>query len=195
MKTIRTAHFFLILGLIFSAGCGGPVQPAGGAGKSANTSLDAAVMLLNQGKTMEAVGNLAEVIKADPNNAEAFRMMGDIFFSKNDIERAEAFYMRAVELDTPNGLVYDGLGQVYIKKNDAAGAVQFFLKAREKSPNLPDPYYHLGVLALASKETEAAINFFKQALSVDPAHPPTLAMVSQLEEAAKKVIASGAVPQ
>lgn len=187
MKTAK-ASLSLTAALViiaFTYGCGNQVNPA--ASLKTPNSVEAALTLFNQGKTLEAVGNLTEIIKSDPNNSEAFRVLGDIFFSKNELDRAEAFYMRSAELNSSNGLLYDSLGQLQIKKNNAQAAVQFFMKAAEKNPRLPDPYYHLGILALASKETDAAINFLKKALSVDPNHAPTLAVVAQLEQVAKKV--------
>jgi len=184
-----TDPFFRSLALVSSlallVGCGGQMTPPA-AGK-AGQSIEAAMTLLNQGKTLEAVGNLTEIIKSDPNNAEAFRVLGDIFFSKNEFDRAEAFYLRAVELKSTNGLLYDSLGQLAIKKGSAPAAVQYFLKASEINPRIPDPYYHLGILALASKETEAAINMFKKALAVDPNHVPTLGVVAQLEATAQQL--------
>jgi len=115
----------------------------------------------------EALAEIDGVIKLDPNNAQAYFLLGLIFRAEGDEERALNSLQRSVELDAD---LTDGwiiLGNIYELKKDPI-ALQYYSNAVNSDDK--------NIFALHSKafylqnngEVQKAINLYNQLLDIDP---------------------------
>ena len=75
-----------------------------------------AAELFKLGKYDEAIAKYQEVIKADPQNSDAYFSMGATFQAKKDIDQAIAAYRQAISFDPKNKDYKDVLEKAYEEK-------------------------------------------------------------------------------
>jgi len=100
------------------------------ANAAANADLVAAASLMQTGKFADAAQRLDAIVKREPQNAQAWRMLGDARLRAKEPDAALAAYQKLVELepDSPRGLY--GIGVVHAVRKDADGAFEWFGKAK-----------------------------------------------------------------
>ena len=74
-----------------------------------------AVQAYGDGHYDKAIGVLDAVIEKDQTNDAAYYYLGMSYIKKKELDVAEAYLQKAVELDSSNFWYRDMLGQVYIK--------------------------------------------------------------------------------
>ena len=104
--------------------------------------------------------------------------LGSVFFQRDYLEQAEAFFKLALADDPSASEAHYGLGSVYLKQQNTAKARQSFERAVRLQSNypgtLPNAWNNLGILAARDGRTEEAIRNFQRALELDPSHPIAL---------------------
>ena len=78
------------------------------------------------GRYDEAIGLLNEVVKASPDNADAYNMLGYSHRKKGDYANSFKFYERALKIDPEHKGAHEYIGQAYLE-----------------SKNLPKAKWHL----------------------------------------------------
>ena len=76
-----------------------------------------------------------EVLTKDANNIEGHILMGSIWFSRNDKDKAFAELNHAIELDPKRVESYLSLSRFYMVTNDAGKAEELFKRAISVNPN------------------------------------------------------------
>ena len=76
-------------------------------------------------------------IKVTKNNFVAHNNLGNIYFSKGDLDEAEEQYAKALEALPAYPEAHNGMGAVLLKKNKIDLAVKHFKKAFELDPHNP----------------------------------------------------------
>lgn len=92
----------------------------------------------------EASDRFSEVIRQNPNNAEAYYQRGLARLNRGDAKEALADFDQAVKLDPKSAEAYDGRGQAYSAAGDPVAASKDFDKAIELKPGLAAAYQHRG---------------------------------------------------
>ena len=134
--------------------------------KQIDTDYQMAVNFYQNGKTPEATRQLALVLAADPEHAEANHLMGFIRLGRGQYEEAVKHFQRALKTKPDMLECQNNLGVAYMHLEQYEDAAVIF-KELSKSPlytspwlafvNLGWAYYQMGMLAEAIDETEMAV--------------------------------------
>ncbi len=194
MKGSKNLIWFVVVSFL-SLTSGSSVLSADSSGSlnaSESSSVAPALAHLEQGRTQDAIAHLEKVLKENPNDLEARKALGNIYFSSNEIKNAKKAYLEVLAKG-PNAETYNNLGIVYLKEENAQKAVESFQKAVEQDPNYTRAYFNLGELSLISGRFPMALAFFKKVETIDTNHPlihyklgVSLAKSGRLEEALKE---------
>lgn len=115
---------------------------------------------------------LQETIKQNPENAEAYAYLGDIFLEKKRYDAAIDLYKKAIDLSQQNGENYFRLGQAYYYKQLGQLAIDNFQKAYAADKNIKFAYYHIGLTYLVLlRDKQKTIANWENYLSIAPEDP------------------------
>lgn len=84
-------------------------------------------------------------------------------------DRAEAAYLRAIQLDPTLGHALTNLGNLRFRRGDAAQSESLYKRALAIDPEQPEAYYNLGYIASERGEHAEARSCFEAAVKSDPA--------------------------
>jgi tetratricopeptide (TPR) repeat protein len=96
--------------------------------------------LRQQGKLNEAIEILQKATEIDPENAQAWSLLGGIYNETNS-EKAIRCYEKGLTLNRRYYLAYRGLGNYYLKKNNYSLAEEYYSKAININPYRFGPIY------------------------------------------------------
>ena len=114
------------------------------AGKQLKAKLGQAKALLKLEKVPEAVEELTEIIKSDPENQEAYFMLGIIYFNKKQHDKAFDYLQKCVSLkEDVMPEAYNFLGFINIERGDIVNGIDNLTKAIAISPDYVYPRYNL----------------------------------------------------
>lgn len=123
-----------------------------------------------QGKPDLARDQYRMAAEQDPKNLKAWRLLGDLASSLDDLKQAEKAYAKALDLDPRSGDLHNNLAWVYAKRDRRLGrARELVERALELTPE-HRPYYldTLGVLQLKQGKPEEAVASLAEAVSTIP---------------------------
>lgn len=126
--------------------------------------LEQALQALQRQRTDRAIKVMEEAIAIEPDNPELYQRVGLIYQSKGDLDTADQYFYRALEVDPHFTIALSSLAINATKRKDSAAARRFLeAVAREfakKEVPTVDEYalflYALGVLALHEKDLDYA---------------------------------------
>ncbi len=95
------------------------------------------------GRSQEAAGLLEQVVARDSSWADIFALLGGIYMSLNQLERAIPMLDRAVVLDPGAWKSRNRLGVAHLRRGDTKRAVAAFQGAVQAAPYAPVPHLHL----------------------------------------------------
>ncbi len=81
-----------------------------------------------------ALESLTRATKLDPDNANAFQMIGSLM-SRQNLEQCIEMYQRCISINPKAYLAYNGLGNFYLKTNKFDKAITNYTKAIEIDPS------------------------------------------------------------
>jgi len=76
--------------------------------------------------------------RRNPEYSETYMNLGNLKFMKNDLKKAEEFYLKSIELNPENIQAMKNLIVIYNRTNRMQEAIQLWQKIRQISPNDPD---------------------------------------------------------
>jgi Tfp pilus assembly protein PilF len=181
MKNSRTLKILLIAVIV-----SGTVVCLNGCRSQSNTQIDTKSLLEeanrliryyqgNRGELKKAYEDLSEIIKREPNHAEAYVRMAelyikDAYLSDNnfDWERAkesEQWIRKAQEI-SPDSAFIDGIySYFYFAKQDYGQALELAKSAVKKDPTNPDWYFQLARVYDKETDHRGAIQSLNDALN------------------------------
>lgn len=92
----------------------------------------------------EASDRFSEVIRQNPNSAEAYYQRGLSRLNRGNAKESLADFDQALKLDPKSAEAYDGRGQAHSASGDPVAAAKDFDKAIELKPGLASAYQHRG---------------------------------------------------
>jgi tetratricopeptide (TPR) repeat protein len=125
----------------------------------------AALLVLSQGRTDEAITRLRAIVEKYPAHAGSRNELAWLLASrKQELPFALELAQRAARL-TPRAEVLDTLGFVQLTSGDAAGAVGSLERSLALRPDAPGSRYRLGLALAATGRTAEAERAFRGALA------------------------------
>lgn len=129
--------------------------------------LDKAIELQKNGNLEEALSCYKTVIKYDPNNSEAFHLLGTIYYQKNDLNKAIFYFKQAIDLNDRNYLALNSLALIYTEMANAQTAEPLLQKAISINPAHAESFFNLGNLLLLTNKIQDAFTNFIKAFELD----------------------------
>lgn len=114
-----------------------------------------------------------EVLKQDPQQADALHLLGMIAYQSQDFQKALTYYKQAIDSENTSPQFYNNLGNAHLSLNnlkEAEMAYQESLKLAQESDNLKvetEANFNLGIL-LSQKDDPQAIQYFEKAIENQP---------------------------
>jgi len=126
------------------------------------------------GKKKEAEAIYRDILKHDPENVDALRLLAGLATTQNEHRDAEVLLRRALELAPDFGRAMADLVVNLIEQEKIDDALQFAARLTRIGPDNPDTFLLLGNAYGACGRHDEAIGAYEKALSILPAHPGAL---------------------
>jgi tetratricopeptide (TPR) repeat protein len=142
------------------------------------------------GNDDEAINDLIEALRLDPNNSWALIMMGNIFArNKKDLETAMIYYNRVLEVDSNNHIALNNIAATLYESGDTAKAEQYFLSSRRVDPTYPNSIYGLLKIYKDKGDSKAAFELSIELMKlIDTSSPFYSDAVKSSQNAASMLI-------
>jgi len=125
-----------------------------------------AILLANNGFNEEALSNLQYLEKYFPEDCELQYNIGILYEKNKDLDKAEAAYRKALEINPQEDFYYN-LGEVLMEKelwDDAINAFKEVLKTDTQDGNC---YFNLGLCFLKKEEINLATDNLQKAIELN----------------------------
>ncbi len=124
--------------------------------------------LMRSGKLDDAVVQLYNALKINPNYEEAHANLGCTLARQNKVNDAIYHYQKALRINQNNVKAHNNLGILLVGKGKVNDAIYHYQKALRINPKYAGAYYNLGKIYANKGEVENAILYYKKALQVSP---------------------------
>jgi len=132
-------------------------------------------MELNQNGDPAGAERIYEgILRRDPNNVDALRLMGVLYAKAEKYNDAEAYFRRAVEIAPDYWTAWINLGSALNEQQKFDKAEAAYKRALEIKPGSVHTLEQLGANALNEGRLEDSISWLRRALALDENHFPSL---------------------
>ncbi|MBI4446370.1 MAG: tetratricopeptide repeat protein [Acidobacteria bacterium] len=115
-----------------------------------------------------ALNAYRQVVKLDPDYADAYVNMGTIYYNQRKFLEAERYYRLALARDPYHARACFNLGNALDEMNCVEKAAEFYEKALEIDPLFADAHYNLAVICEKWGQPDRAIKHWKRYLALEP---------------------------
>jgi tetratricopeptide (TPR) repeat protein len=134
-----------------------------------------------------AAENFRSLISKEPTKGENFFYYGENFFKSGDIDSANIFYQKGIDVNATNPLNYVGLGKILLAKGNTADAKTQFYKASTLGGNKNTEVMRRlaeAWLVTDTKNADEALALANNAVKVEPKNPENYIILgdAQLEK-------------
>ena len=126
------------------------------------------------GETAKAEKIYRELLRRDPENVDALRLMGVLCVKQEKYNDAEAFFRNAVELEPDFWMAWFNLGMALTEQQKFDKAEKAYRRALEIAPGSVHTIEKLGSNYLTDGRHEEAIKWLEKALELDESYFPAL---------------------
>jgi tetratricopeptide (TPR) repeat protein len=138
------------------------------------------------GQYSEAERICRQVLEADPDNAEAWHLLGLTNLRLNRLGEAESSYRRALGARPDLAEVHSDLGVVLAIQGRLDEAVASFRQALAQAPNSADAHNNLGLALGQLGRLDEAVASLRQAVNLNPDHPRALSTLGHVLSSQRK---------
>jgi tetratricopeptide (TPR) repeat protein len=135
--------------------------------------LGAAKALGKVGQWEEADEMVFGLLKIQPENVEAYTVLGDLALDREDYPAAERWFRKALEIDPDSALAASGLGNCLNRAGRLEEARDLLAAYHRKDPTSHAITYNLDVVSERLGDQRAALALNEQAIKLDPEHSMT----------------------
>src|SRR5262245_5591822 len=111
---------------------------------------------------------LQDILKANPQNAEALTLMGTVQLYKNNLQQAEQRFQAAIKAQPDNVMGYRALADLYARQNKIDDALKVVRTGLDKQPKSLQLRFPLAALLELKREYEPAIAEYEAMLKDQP---------------------------
>lgn len=148
---------------------------------SLKSILERAMFLHQQGDTVQAEAMYRQVLDAEPNEPNAWHLLGVLAWQRNDLKTAEEQIRKAIQIHRAVSAYHSNLGGVLKQKGDIDGAIESYEYAFKLSPDdekarreLAQLLHAHGQSLMDAREWDAGTVAYKRTLEIDPYSVSTL---------------------
>lgn len=134
---------------------------------------------LDPAAIMPAMQRIAE----DPEDSEALKDLGDLYFDAGDYTTAAQWHAKAVDVDPKDVEALLALGAALFNGGDAAGAKANWEQVVDLDPSNAEAHYDLGFLALSVEpvDLDVARAHWQEVIDIDPTSELAASVTTHLE--------------
>ena len=129
---------------------------------------DLAVKNHLENKTDIAEDLYNQILKIDPNHANAHNNLGVIYRNSGKTEKAKNCYEKAIEINSNYVDAHFNLGNVFKDLKELQKARGCYEKAIEINPNYANAYYNLGIVLTDLEELPKAKKCYEKVIEINP---------------------------
>ncbi len=112
---------------------------------------------------------LEREVAANPNNAEAWAQLGNIWFDTNKYDKAIEAYEKSLAIQPDNPDVLTDLGVMYRRIGKPDKAIECFDRAIAIDPKHDTPYFNKGIVQIFDlKDLEAGLASWEALVRINP---------------------------
>jgi tetratricopeptide (TPR) repeat protein/glycosyltransferase involved in cell wall biosynthesis len=137
-------------------------------GDAVKTYLKQAQYLVDRQDWQSAIDQCYRALQLQPDAAEAYGVLGDIFYSQRELQAAQDAYLKAIALQPTLAHIQANLGSLYGELQQPEEAIACYQKAIALKPNQPLIYSNWGRLYQEIDRVAEAIQCYRQAIELDP---------------------------
>jgi tetratricopeptide (TPR) repeat protein len=126
-----------------------------------------AFALFRQGRYDYAVTEYREIILDEPDNVEAHKCLGHVYYEQGKIVAAIKCWEESLRLNPSQADIHYNLGNTFRQMQNGRKAIHHFREALHILPHYALAHYYLGVLLYEMGNKEAACVAWKQVLVYD----------------------------
>ena len=143
-----------------------------------------AVALLQAGREEEALEQLEISLRLDDTYYLTYLYLADYYRNKEDWDKAEQYYQKALERRPNDVQILSGLAYVYARKGQMDKAIEYNLRVLERRPNDLPTLRNLALLYREVGQIGEALRYARQALQIAPEKekPALQSLIQQLEQ-------------
>lgn len=120
--------------------------------KQADIIKNIGYILINQGKTDEAIVAIKEARKSSPKDLNLLLNEAQLYIKLEQMDKFGALMEEAIKLDPTNPTLFFNLGVVNAGENKTKEAISYYEKAIELKPDYADAYMNLAVAILSGEQ-------------------------------------------
>jgi tetratricopeptide (TPR) repeat protein len=132
---------------------------------------NAAINDYEQGRIQPAIGKLKEIVRLDQRFIPAHKMLGEIYFSQNDLGKALSSYNAVLRYGDSSAQVYSNMGLIYMQLENYPKSVEYLEKAYKLDPDSLEIKYSFASVLRDNGQAQKALYFFKQIAEQSPDYP------------------------
>ena len=122
------------------------------------------------GRFEEAEKSYRELLRLQPRNVDALRLLGGIMANKSEFSEAEILFRRAISIAPDFSLAIVDLGRLLQDQHRYPEAVECFRRVVEMEPKSPKPRYMLAAALAPLGRTFDALDEYRRVIDVRPKH-------------------------
>ena len=137
---------------------------------------------LELGNYAVALQEAGEALKADPNFAAAFSVLGLVYMELRDDRAAEANFQRALRINPQDSDINNNFGWFLCQRKREQESIKYFLAAlRNPLYQTPDKsWVNAGICTRQTGDIAGADDYFQKALKVRPGQPQALLQLADM---------------
>ncbi len=122
----------------------------------------------HQGSPLEAERSFLKAVSLDERFVPAWIALGHIYYRRDDLVKAKAYYDRALQIDKNVPEAYYGIGCVLYEESDLHGAAGHFLQAIEIDPAFAEAHLNAAMSLEELRCPEAARVHWQSYIDLEP---------------------------
>ncbi len=144
-----------------------------GLGYDAETLYNAGLAKHKNKDYQAAIEDYSQVIKINPNYADAYYNRGKVRYELKDYQAAIEDYRQAIKINPNYAHAYGNLGIIRYELKDYQAAIEDYNQAIQINPNYEDAYRNRGLVHSELDDYQAAIVDYNQAIQINPNYGDT----------------------
>lgn len=129
----------------------------------------------------QALNCLQIIINMEPDNATAMDLMGAVYAGIEDYSKAEAIWLKALEIDPGRVNVYNNLGLLAEERGRVAEAEFFYQQGIQLNDRWWGSYYNYGAFCSRQRRFEEALVLLKKASVLNRIHFQTFILLAKTQ--------------